>query len=161
VPIYQWFALMSHSISYNNVSHTRMCVMTLTSSPPLPLSRPWTGWSMRWFTQSHPLMWGLLVPTSLSLLTPPVSLDTCKIWPLGSSFCLTTYFSVLIRSSWSPPPPHHPTATPKTRLGCRVLPPLRCIHHMACQTLVLPSSPPPPPFFLFFEPCHQLHSVEL
>ena len=50
------FALMSHSISYNNVNHTRICVMTLTSPPPLPLSRHWTGWSMRWLTQSHPLM---------------------------------------------------------------------------------------------------------
>ena len=71
----QWFVLMSHSISYNNVSHTRLCVMTmtLTSPPLLPL---WTGWSMQWLTQSHLLMWGLLVPTSMSLLILPVSLET-------------------------------------------------------------------------------------
>ena len=77
-PIDQWFALMSHSISYNNVSHTRICVVTLTSPPPLPLSRPWTGWSTRWPLPSHLLMWGLLVPTSMSLLILPVSLDTYK-----------------------------------------------------------------------------------
>ena len=79
-PIDQWFALMSHSISYNNVSHTRICVVTLTSPPPLPLSRPWTGWSTRWPIPSHLLMWGLLVPTSMSLFTLPVSLDTWSLW---------------------------------------------------------------------------------
>ena len=33
---------MSHSIFYNIVGHTRVYVITLTSPPPLPLSRPWT-----------------------------------------------------------------------------------------------------------------------
>ena len=32
---------------YNIVGHTRMHVMTLTSPPSLPLSRPWAGLSMR------------------------------------------------------------------------------------------------------------------
>ena len=32
---------------------------------------------------SHLLMWGLLVPTSMSLLILPVSLDTYKIWTPG------------------------------------------------------------------------------
>jgi hypothetical protein len=30
---------------YNTVGHTRMYVMTLTSPPSLPLSRPWAGLS--------------------------------------------------------------------------------------------------------------------
>ncbi len=32
---------------YNIVGHARIHVMTLTSPPSLPLSRPWTGLSMR------------------------------------------------------------------------------------------------------------------
>ena len=32
---------------YNTVGHTRMYVMTLTSPPSLPLSRPWSGLSRR------------------------------------------------------------------------------------------------------------------
>ena len=57
--LYQWLTMTSHSISHNIVGHTRKYVMTLTSPPPLPLSRPWTGWSMRWLTQWT--SWGLLV----------------------------------------------------------------------------------------------------
>jgi hypothetical protein len=43
---------------YNIVGHTRMHVMTLTSPPPLQLSRPWAGLSMRRLTQSHLLIQG-------------------------------------------------------------------------------------------------------
>ena len=38
---------------YNIVGRARMHVMTLTSPPSLPLSRPWAGLSMRRPTQSH------------------------------------------------------------------------------------------------------------
>jgi hypothetical protein len=34
---------------YHIVGHTRMHVMTLTSPPTLPISRPWAGLSMRRF----------------------------------------------------------------------------------------------------------------
>ena len=40
--------------SSNIVGHTHMYVMTLTSPPFLPLSRPWTGLSVRWLV--HPLL---------------------------------------------------------------------------------------------------------
>ena len=43
---------------YNTVGHTRMYVMTLTSPPTLPLSRPWAGLSMRRFLSSHLLIQG-------------------------------------------------------------------------------------------------------
>ena len=43
---------------YNVVGHTRMHVMTLTSPPTLPLSRPWAGLSMRRFMPSHLLIQG-------------------------------------------------------------------------------------------------------
>jgi hypothetical protein len=43
---------------YNTVGHTRMYVMTLTSPPALPLSRPWVGLSMRRFMSSHLLIQG-------------------------------------------------------------------------------------------------------
>ena len=40
------------------VGHTRMHVMSLTFPPPLPLSRPWAGLSMRRFLSSHLLIQG-------------------------------------------------------------------------------------------------------
>jgi hypothetical protein len=57
-------------LCYNIVGHTRMHVMTLTSPPSLPLSRPWAGLSMRRLTQSHLLIQGpplLSLPYSLSV----------------------------------------------------------------------------------------------
>ena len=56
---------------YNTVGHTRMYVMTLTSPPSLPLSRPWAGLSMRRFMSSHLLIQGSsllsVLPYSLSV----------------------------------------------------------------------------------------------
>ena len=56
---------------YNIVGHTRMHVMTLTSPPSLPLSRPWAGLSMRRFMSSHLLIQGSsllsFLPYSLSV----------------------------------------------------------------------------------------------
>jgi hypothetical protein len=50
---------------FNIVGHTRMHVMTLTSPPTLPLSRPWAGLSMRRLTQSHLLIQGPPLLSSL------------------------------------------------------------------------------------------------
>jgi len=56
---------------YNTVGHTRMYVMTLTSPPSLPLSRPLAGLSMRRFMSSHLLIQGSsllsVLPYSLSV----------------------------------------------------------------------------------------------
>jgi hypothetical protein len=41
-------------LSSNIVGHTHIYVMTLTSPPFLPLSRPWAGLSVRWLV--HPLL---------------------------------------------------------------------------------------------------------
>jgi hypothetical protein len=48
---------------YDIVGHTRLHVMTLTSPPSLPLSRPWAGLSMR--RQSHLLIQGPPLLSSL------------------------------------------------------------------------------------------------
>ena len=68
---------------YNTVGHTRMYVMTLTSPPPLPLSRPWAGLSMRRFMPSH-----LLIQGSSLLSFLPYSLRSS-----GSSKSLTLSIS--------------------------------------------------------------------
>ena len=52
---------------YNTVGHNRMYVMTLTSPPPLPLSRPWAGLSMRRFLSSHLLIQGSSLLSTVSL----------------------------------------------------------------------------------------------
>ena len=82
---------------------------------------------------------------SSSKLTLPVSLDTHKKLTTGF-LLLFNYFhcgsSLLTRIS--PDPflllPLHLAAASETRLGWRVLPPLRFIRRMVCQTLVLLSS---------------------
>jgi len=43
----------------------RLDVMILTSSPSLPLSRPWAGLCVWWPSQSHPVTQGLPVLESL------------------------------------------------------------------------------------------------
>ena len=45
VHLYKLQTLMSHS--YSTIGPTRMTVMTFTSPPSLPLSRPWAGFSAR------------------------------------------------------------------------------------------------------------------
>ncbi len=57
---------------------------------------------------SHLLMWGLLVPTSMSLLILPVSLDTYKI--LTPGFLLLSNYLLLSPDPFllSPSPRHHP-----------------------------------------------------
>jgi hypothetical protein len=78
---------------YNTVGHTRMHVMTLTSSPTLPLSRPWSGLSMRRFMPSH-----LLIQGSSLLSFLPYSqrlLDACKKSTLSVSTCLPTITRIL------------------------------------------------------------------
>jgi hypothetical protein len=74
---------------------------------------------MRWLTQSHPLMSGLLVPTSMSLLTLPVSLDTCKI--LTPGFLLLSDYLLLspdpfLLLPFIPPPPPRPAPAPKEQM---------------------------------------------
>ena len=50
---------------YNFIGHIRMDVMTLTSPPSLPLSRPWAGLSRRRLTESHLLIEGPPLLSSL------------------------------------------------------------------------------------------------
>ena len=56
---------------YNTVGHARVCVMTLTSPPSLPLSRPWAELSVRRFMSSPLLIQGSsllsVLPYSLSV----------------------------------------------------------------------------------------------
>ena len=56
---------------YNTVGHTRVYVMTLTSPPSLPLSRPWSELSVRLFMSSPLLIQGSsllsVLPYSLSV----------------------------------------------------------------------------------------------
>jgi hypothetical protein len=51
--------------NYHNMDPDRLYVMILTSSPSLPLSRPWVGLGVRWPSQSHPVTQGLPVLESL------------------------------------------------------------------------------------------------
>jgi hypothetical protein len=50
---------------YNIIGHIRMDVMTLTSPPSLPLSRPWAGLSVRRLAQPHLLIQGQTLLSSL------------------------------------------------------------------------------------------------
>ena len=61
---------------YNTVGHTRMHVMTLTSPPTLPLSRPWAGLSMRRHAVAPPDS-RIATPLILTLLSQRL-LDACK-----------------------------------------------------------------------------------
>jgi hypothetical protein len=95
---------------------------------------------------SHLLMWGLLVPTSMSLLILPVSLDTYKNLTPGflllSNYLLLSPDPFLLLPFTSPPPSRHVWDDQRSlHLGSS-----RCIHRRACLTLV----PPPPPFLSFF-----------
>jgi hypothetical protein len=78
---------------YNTVGHTRMYVMTLTSPPTLPLSRPWAGLSMRRFMPSHLLIQG----SSLLSFLPysPSVFWMFKISTLSVSTCLPTVTRIL------------------------------------------------------------------
>jgi len=50
---------------YHNMDPSRLYVMTLTSPPSLPLSRPWAGLDVLCPSQSHPVTQGLPVLESL------------------------------------------------------------------------------------------------
>jgi hypothetical protein len=101
-----------------------MYVMTLTSPPTLPLSRPWAGLSMRRFMPSHLLIQGSsllsFLPYSLSVFwmfkNSTLSVSTCLPLSLGS--CSDTQVMTLVSS-----PPSS-----------------RCLPCRVCQTLRFPLS---------------------
>ena len=84
---------------YNTVGHTRVYVMTLTSPPNLPLSRPWAGLIMRRFMSSHLLTIRVVAPPGSSLLLfLPYSLSVFWMFKnstLSVSTCLPTVTRIL------------------------------------------------------------------
>ncbi len=85
---------------YNTVGHTRMHVMTLTSPPTLPLSRPWAGLSMRRLTQSHLLIQGSPLLSSLPYSLSVFWIHAKKKLTLSVSTCLPTITRILPGHTW-------------------------------------------------------------
>ena len=79
--------------SSNIVGHTHMYVMTLTSPPFLPLSRPWAGLSVRWLV--HPLLRIEDHQSSSPYLIFSVSSGAFKKLTLRTSSCFPTIVPIV------------------------------------------------------------------
>jgi hypothetical protein len=67
---------------YNTVGHTRVRVMTLTSPPFLPLSRPWAELSVRLLESLRALSVTTSLPTLTGILPGHTSQDPCLLCTL-------------------------------------------------------------------------------
>jgi len=92
---------------YNIVGHARVCVITLTSPPPLPLSRLWAELSVRRFLSSPLLIQGsslLSVLPSLSQRLLEVQKFDSERYPQSSH----PHWDLVRTPKPRPLPPFHP-----------------------------------------------------